>query len=457
MWHFSSQFLPRTAPKRFRDWKNSLTGSRPPCLSGNIKNTPTARQTGPVAPGEILRTVTEHLAAVLALGHPLPSQLVPIGADLARYLTRDIAARYAVPPFDNSAMDGYALRHADLQEVPAVLQVVGDVPAGTAATETVEPGEAMRIMTGAPLPQGADTVVPVELTDQEPGDHPLPAHVKINEAVTLGRHIRRAGENAAAGDAVLNQGMRATPAAAAAAASVGVSHWQVTARPRVAVIATGAELREPGQTLGPGEIPDSNSLLLSGLVEQFGGEVAGAYRVEDEPAAFTELIGSLTDADVIVTSGGISAGAFEVVRQSAGGAMEFVTVGMQPGKPQGIGLWPVAGRRVPMLAFPGNPVSVFVSAWLFLRPLVQHLAGVPVGDARLGAVAAESWRPPVGREQYLPVVWRDSGIVRAHQMGSGSHAIASLHLAQGLAIVPADVERVQVGDELEVIDLRAGF
>ncbi len=404
-----------------------------------------------------MRTVTEHLAAVLALGHPLPSQLVPIGADLARYLTRDIAARYAVPPFDNSAMDGYAVRHADLQEVPAVLQVVGDVPAGTAATETVEPGEAMRIMTGAPLPQGADTVVPVELTDQAPGDHPLPARVRINEVAALGRHIRRAGENAAVGDAVLNQGTRATPAAAAAAASVGVSHWQVTARPRVAVIATGAELREPGQALGPGEIPDSNSLLLSGLVEQFGGEVSGAYRVADEPAAFTELMGALTQVDVIVTSGGISAGAFEVVRQAAGGAMEFVTVGMQPGKPQGIGRWPVADRPVPMLAFPGNPVSVFVSAWLFLRPLIQHLAGVPVGDARLGAVAAESWRPPVGREQYLPIVWRDGGIVRAHQMGSGSHAIASLHLAQGLAIVPADVERVQVGDELEVIDLRAGF
>ena len=160
---------------------------------------------------------------------------------------------------------------------------------------------------------------------------------------------------------------------------------------------------------------------------------------------------------MIVTSGGISAGAFEVVRQSAGGAMEFVTVGMQPGKPQGIGRWPVADRLVPTLAFPGNPVSVFVSAWLFLRPLVQHLAGVPVGDVRLGAVAAEGWHPPVGREQYLPIVWRDAGIVRAHQMGSGSHAIASLHLAQGLAIVPADVERVQVGDELEVIDLRAGF
>src|SRR5690625_115064 len=301
MWHFSSQFLPRTAPKRFRYWKNSLTGSRPPCRFGNIRNTPTARKTGPVAPGKILRTVSEHLGAGLALGPPLPSQLVPIGAHFARYLTRDIAPRGAVPPFDNSAMDGYAVRHADLHELPAVLEVVGDVPAGSAATETVEPGEAMRIMTGAPLPQGADTVVPVELTDQAPGAHPLPARVRINEAVTLGRHIRRAGENAAVGDAGLNQGMRATPAAAAAAASVGISHWQVTARPRGAASATGAGLREPGRARGEGGCPDSNSLLLSGLVEPCGGEVAGAYRVADEPAAFNELLEGLTEAGMIVT------------------------------------------------------------------------------------------------------------------------------------------------------------
>src|SRR5690625_2628791 len=312
-------------------------------------------------------------------------------------------------------MDGYAVRCADLKQVPATLTVVGDVPAGSAATHPVGAGEAMRIMTGAPLPAGADAVVPVELTDQLAGDHPLPTSVVIREAVAQGRHIRRAGENAAVGDVVLNQGMKATPAAAAAAASIGVSHWQVTARPRVAAIATGAELRAPGEDLGPGEIPDSNSLLLAGLVEQFGGEVAGAHRVADEPAAFTELLDSLTDADVIVTSGGISAGAFEVVRQAAGGGMEFVQVGMQPGKPQGLGQWAVAGKDVPMLAFPGNPVSVFVSAWLFLRPLLQYLAGTQIGDVRSRQVTADEWWPPVGREQYLRVQWTAAGIVRARR------------------------------------------
>src|SRR5690625_3782658 len=312
----------------------------------------------------------------------------------------------------------------------------------------------MRIMTGAPLPAGADAVVPVELTDQLAGDHPLPTSVVIREAVAQGRHIRRAGENAAVGDVVLNQGMKATPAAAAAAASIGYSHWLVTARPRVAVIATGAELRAPGEALGPGEIPDSNSLLLAGLVEQFGGAVGGVYRVADEPEAFNELLGSLTDVDVVVTSGGISAGAFEVVRQAAGGGMEFVSVGMQPGKPQGVGTWQVGGRQVggrqvPTLAFPGNPVSVFVSAWLFLKPLLHHLAGRVVDEVRSRHVTADSWTPPVRREQYLPMQWTDAGIVRAHRLGSGSHAIASLHLAQGLAIVPAEVEQVRVGDELE--------
>lgn len=403
-----------------------------------------------------MRTVSDHLAEVLALGAPLPSRRVPIAAAAQDHLTEDIAARFAVPPFDNSAMDGYAVRHADLHSVPVSLRVVGDIPAGTAATRALAAGEAMRIMTGAPVPSGADTVIPVELTDQSAGDHPLPEQVVIKESLDRGRHIRRAGENARVGDVVLNRGMRTTAAAAAAAASIGVSHWQVTARPRVAVIATGAELRAPGEELGPGEIPDSNSLLLTGLAQQFGAEVTGAYRVADEPGAFNELVASLTDTDVIVTSGGISAGAFEVVRQAAGGGMEFVQVGMQPGKPQGLGRWAVGHKKIPTLAFPGNPVSVFVSAWLFLRPLIKHLAGAPRSDLRTRCRVNDSWRPPIGREQYAPIRWTETGVVRAHALGSGSHAIATLHLAEGLAIVPAEVEQVREGDELEVIDFRAG-
>lgn len=404
-----------------------------------------------------MRSVAEHLAAVLAVATPLESEHVPVSADPHRVLSCDLAARFAVPPFDNSAMDGYALRHADLGQPPVRLRVSGDIPAGSFSNRAVEPGEAMRIMTGAPIPVGADTVVPVELTDQLPGDHPLPGHVVINEAVDLGRHIRRAGENAKVGDVVLNRGMATTPAAAAAAVSVGHSHWWVGGRPRVAVIATGEELRGAGEELGAGQIPDSNSTLLAGLVQQFGGEVVGAYRAADDPEAFEAMISQLPNPDVIVTSGGISAGAFEVVRQASGAGMDFVKVAMQPGKPQGIGTWDVGGREVPVVAFPGNPVSVFVSAWLFLRPLLCHLSGRDVADAREIFKVGQDWNPPRGRTQFLPAVWRDGKVFPAHAMGSGSHAIATLHLAQGLAVVPADVEQVSAGDRVEVIDFSASL
>src|SRR5690625_4190233 len=402
-----------------------------------------------------MRTVADHLEAVLSLATASQPTRVSIQPNSHQVLARELTARFAVPPFDNSAMDGYAVRHSDLDDVPATLRVLGDIPAGSFMQTPLEPGTVMRIMTGAPLPPGADTVVPVELTNQKPGDHPLPAQVVINEPVALGRHIRRAGENARVSDVVLNKGTVTSPAAAASAVSVGHSHWWVFPRPRVAVIATGEELRGPGEELAAGQIPDSNSVLLAGLVEQFGGQVIGTYRAADDPQAFGELIAQLPRPDVIVTSGGISAGAFEVVRQAAGAGMEFVQVGMQPGKPQGIGTWDVAGRAVPVLAFPGNPVSVFVSSWLFLRPLLRRLAGQEIADVRGIYAAGTSWNPPVGRAQYLPIVWREGQVVPAHHMGSGSHAIATLHLAQGLAIVPAAIERVAVGDELEVINLRA--
>lgn len=401
-----------------------------------------------------MRTVDQHLAAVLDLVEPLAAAKVPVAASAGRVLARNLPARFAVPPFDNSAMDGYAVRHADLEPIPTTLKVVGDIPAGTAASRVLGPGEAMRIMTGAPIPPGADAVVPVELTDQLAGDQPLPQQVVVTEAVDVGRHIRWCAENVKVGDVVLNRGDLATPAAAAAAVSVGHSHWELSARPRVAVIATGEELRDPGEDLGPGEIPDSNSLLLAGTAAQFGAEVVGTYRAPDDPQAFSRLLDSLPAVDALVTSGGVSAGAFEVVRQAAGAGMKFVQVAMQPGKPQGAGKWRVGGREVATLAFPGNPVSVFVSAWLFLRPMLHKLAGRDIADERSIQPAAANWRPPVGRTQYLPIVFTDQGVLPAHRMGSGSHAIGSLHLAQGLAIVPAEIEAVEIGRELEVIDIR---
>lgn len=400
-----------------------------------------------------MRSVEEHLQAVLELAEPLAPVQVPVRAERGMPLAEDIEARLAVPPFDNSAMDGFAVRAADTQAPPVRLDVIDDVPAGTASGKELQPGQAIRIMTGSPLPLGADAIVPVELTDQPMGDAPLPEQVEIRESVSPGRHIRHRAEDVAVGDVVLRKGADATAAAAAAAASVGHGEWRMFPRPRVLVVATGSELVAPGEDLQtPGQIPDSNGLLLDGLARRFGAKVVGVLRVADDAGGFRDALENAPEADLIVTSGGVSVGAFEVVRQVTEGQVDFVTVAMQPGKPQGLGHWTVKERKVPFLALPGNPVSVFVSAWLFLRPLVWKLSGRAPVTRLLRMPTLEGWRSPTGRRRYVPVQITADGIRRAHGLGSGSHAIGSLHLADGLAVVPADVGVVQTGDILEVLN-----
>ncbi|MBK8462223.1 MAG: molybdopterin molybdotransferase MoeA [Nigerium sp.] len=398
-------------------------------------------------------TVEDYLARVLSLATALPAEDCPIDSGFGRVLDEDLPARFAVPPFDNSAMDGFAVRSADTTG-GARLRVVGDVPAGAGGAPAIGEGEAVRIMTGAPMPPGADAVVPVEDTDQEQGDVPLPASVTV-PTVTAGKHVRRAGEDVAVGDTALHRGQRWTPAAAGAAASVGYATVRLRRRPRVAVLATGTELVAAGAPLGFGRIPDSNSVLLAGLVERFGGEVVCARSVSDDVADFREALADAADADVIVTTGGVSVGAFEVVRQVVESEIEFVRVAMQPGKPQACGrVRDADGREQALLALPGNPVSVFVSAWAFLRPLLDAYQGTTADLRTIRIRAAEGWRTPPGRSQFMPVVLTDGGVRPAHHLGSGSHLIASLHLAEGLAVVPAEVECVEPGDVLDVFLVR---
>ncbi len=400
-----------------------------------------------------MRSVADQLSEVLLLAEPLPPEEVAVAVDPAVRLAAPVTAALPVPPFDNSAMDGFAVRADDVARVPVMLEVVGDVPAGRPAERTLGPGQAMRIMTGAPLPAGADTVVQVEHTDQPAGAAPLPARVEVRTSAPYGRHVRRAGEDVRPGDEVLAAGTAATPAAVAAAVSVGAATWRVQRRPRVAVLSTGSELVGPGEPVGPGMVPDSNLPMLAGLVTGFGGEVTHRVRVDDDPDAFRAAVAGCSGCDLLLTTGGVSAGAFEVVRQAGGPGVAFVTVAMQPGKPQGLGHVRVGGRDVPLLALPGNPVSVLVSAWLFVRPLLARLSGRPTALPTRTVPAAESWRTPPGRAQYLPARVTDAGVVRAHALGSQSHAVASLHLADVIAVVPADWDEVRPGDPLEVFDV----
>jgi molybdopterin molybdotransferase len=393
-------------------------------------------------------TVEQHLAAVLALATPpRPARSLPLTDCLGLVLARDVASLLAVPPFTNSAMDGYAVRAADIAAAPVTLAVGGDIPAGPAAGLRLEPGTALRIMTGGALPEGADTVVPVELTDQPRGASPLPARVRITQAVPLGRHVRLAGDDVAVGARVLAAGAVVTPAALACAASTGHAALWVRPAPRVLVVATGAELVEPGVPPGPGQIPDSNSLLLAGLVRRCGAEIVRMVRVGDEVDELAAVLADLAGIDLVLTTGGVSVGAFDVLRLLP--ELGFAEVAMQPGKPQGLGL--LGG--VPLLAFPGNPVSVFVSFLLFARPLLAVLAGGSPRSRLRRVVAGAPWPSPPGRRQYLPARLEGEVATPVHRLGSGSHLIASLPLADALVLVGEDITEVRVGDPLDAMEV----
>lgn len=404
-------------------------------------------------------TVEEHLEGVLALAGPPRVTWLGLADCLGLRLAQDLVARLAVPPFTNSAMDGFAVRAADVSgassTTPVVLAVVGDVPAGAVAERPVGPGQAVRVMTGAPIPPAADAVVPTELTDQPLGEAPLPSRVSVTSPVVPGQHVRRAGEDVRPGAVVIPSGQELGPAALAAAASVGWGSLPVFAPVRVAVLATGSELVAPGEVPGPGQIPDSNSVLVEALVRRAGGQVVSCERSGDEVAAFSAALERALAADLVITTGGVSVGAFDVVRQvRARGRLDFRSVAMQPGKPQGLGRLDAAdGRQVPLLAFPGNPVSVFVSFRLFAAPLLAAMAGQRWEPVERTAVAGVGWTSPPGRRQFVPVRLDGDRCTPVHRLGSGSHLVASLSAANGLAAVATDVTAVEPGDRLPVMEV----
>lgn len=399
------------------------------------------------------RTVLEHRAAVLALVAPLPTTEVDLDDALGLVLAVDVHAATAVPAWDNSAMDGYAVRAADVAAAtpadPVRLPVLADLPAGSAATPQVDPGAAVRIMTGAPLPPGADAVVPVELTDAGTDV------VAVRAGVGSGANVRRAGEDTEAGALVLTAGTVLRPTHLGAAAAAGAGRVVVHRRPVVAVLATGSELVAAGEPVRRGQIPDSNSRLLAAAVRAAGGDPVRLGTVPDDADALRALLAAQDGAvDLVVTSGGVSVGAYDVVKEvlTAWGAVEFVPVAMQPGRPQAAGRLP---GGTPVIGLPGNPVSVHVSFEVFVRPALRRLRGCadvdPPGER---AVVEDGWRSPAGRVQYMPVVVTagDDGlrVRRAAPGGSGSHLVTGLARATGLAVVPAEVEAVYAGDVLMV-------
>lgn len=395
-----------------------------------------------------MRSVDEHLADILRTVRVLAPLELDVEHALGTTLAEEIVSPVALPPFDNSAMDGYAVRAQDVGQVPVTLPVVGDIAAGGGGRLTVGPGTVARIMTGAPMPEGADAVVPVEWTDGGT------EQVTIERSAPEGNAIRRAGEDVVPGEVVLPAGTLIGPAQLGVLAGAGRRRVLVRPRPRVVVISTGAELAEPGTPLAPGQIWESNSYTLVAAVREAGSEGYRAGVVADDARLFLDqLDAQLLRADVVITSGGVSMGAYEPVKEALAplGTVRFDRVAMQPGMPQGFGV--VGEDQIPVFALPGNPVSSFVSFMVFVRPALRKMRGLPAGPTpTVRAVTAAPLRSPGGRRSYLRAILADDGSV-APVRGQGSHQLAALASANALIVVPEDVTELPEGATVEVIRL----
>ncbi|CAG7574306.1 molybdopterin molybdotransferase [Barrientosiimonas humi] len=396
--------------------------------------------------GSGLVPLEEHRAAILRAVRPLPAREVAAVDALGLVLAEPVASRLDLPSFTNSAMDGYAVVAADLAEVPASLPVRGDIRAGATGEQRMAAGECWRIMTGAPVPAGADAIVPVELTDGGT------TQVQVREQVEPGNAVRHQGEDLRVGDPLVPAGSLLLAHHLSAIVAAGVETVQAVPRPRLAVLTTGDELVPPGQPLAPGQIVDSNGPMLRALALCADVEVVAVEHVRDDDDLGAVVDRLAESADAVVTSGGVSAGAYEPVKDAyAGGdAVRFVSVAMQPGKPQGFGL--VGGRGVPLFALPGNPVSSLVSFQEFVLPALRKLAGrspeLPVLHARV----VDGWRSPAGRLQLARVrlARRDGELQVSASGGAGSHILGGLASAQAIAYVPAEQTRVEPGEVLAV-------
>lgn len=389
--------------------------------------------------------VADHLAAVLSAVEPLAPESRDIAAARGRVLRRPVHAAVDVPGFDASAMDGFAVR--DLAR-PGVLRVVADLPAGTGLDPALGVADAARIMTGAPVPTDATAVVPFEDTL-----HGLAGGLDPVTVVTAprapGAHIRRRGSDVRAGALVADAGVRLTAAWVGAIAASGTGTVSVARAPRVAVVSTGSELVPPGAPLLRGQIPESNSVLLAGLAEEAGADVVLRTSVGDDGEGPRRAIeqAEAAGADVVVFSGGVSAGAYEVVKNTLGDLMRFDRVRMQPGKPQGFGRTD-AGTL--LFGLPGNPVSAAVSFELFVRPALRALEGdAELGRAHLRVALTEGWRARPEHVQYVPVALdrRDPARWLATPTPRGIRGFGE---ADALAVIPPSDVALAAGDEVTV-------
>ena len=379
---------------------------------------------------------------------------LPLAEAFGCVLANDVAAKWDLPPFASSAMDGFAVRAADVvgasSDGPAFLKIAGRALIGHLPETAVGPGEAVRIATGAPIPNGADCVVPIEDV------HVTSDTVQVLYGSTPGRHMRPAGEEAHTGDLLVAAGRRVGAPELGLLASAGYGRAPVFPRPRVAVISTGDELVEPGKPLEFGQIHESNAYMLTGTLKEAGAQPFLSGVIADDPAALRdEVLSQLSSADVLISTGGVSVGERDPVKAAFRdrGEIDFYRVAMQPGMPQGFGV--IEGK--PFFCLPGNPVSVFVSFEVFVRPALMKMMSRPQIDRPMvSAVLTDALTGPQGKTVFARVaVRREAGRWTATPSGGrGSNLIGSVARANGLAIIPPGTDEMATGTECRVMMFR---
>jgi molybdopterin molybdotransferase len=393
-----------------------------------------------------LLTIDDALAAVLARVRPLPSERVALEAAAGRVLAEEVQARVDLPPFRSSAMDGFAIRAAD---VPGSLPVVFRIAAGRPAERPLHSGEAMGIATGGTVPEGADAVVPIEIVDETDN------RVEIREPVEEGAHIRPVGGDVRAGEALLPAGTTLGAAQVGALAAVGVAEAVCARRPSVAVLSTGTELRRPGEQLGPGQIYESNSTMLAAAFEAAGAVVERLDAVADDAEAHRHALERGLECDMLVSSGGVSVGPHDLVRRvlaELGVEEVFWGVSVKPGKPLAFG---VRGRTL-VFGLPGNPVSSLVAVELFVRPALAALQGAEPGPHYERARLAAPLRRNAARDELVRArTSRDEDETVVEPLaGQESHMIARAAAADALVHVPAGEGELIAGSRVRILRLR---
>jgi len=389
-------------------------------------------------------TVSQARERILSHFQPLPSGEYPLEQAAGRVLTEDIAAHIPLPPFDNSSMDGFAVRAADTAGAPCQLAVIADLPAGTAPDFALTTGQAARITTGAMLPSGADAVVPVEQTDQDgqPAGNALPGKVRILAAVQPGENIRPAGGDVQPGQIVLRAGRRLRPADLGLLAMLGHAEAPVHRPAKMAVFSGGDELLPPGAPLTPAKVHDANLPAVTALGRAAGAQVETLGVAADTLASVQAMLerAAAIGPDLIVSTAGVSVGTHDYVRQAVetDGRLEFWKVNMRPGKPLAFGEY----RGIPFIGLPGNPVSALIGFEVFVRPALERLHGLPGEPRPTRTVVLEQAIESDGRESFLRAVVRErGGVLTARLTGhQGSGNLLSLVQANALLIIPSGVK-----------------